>query len=43
MTDAVKEIKQVFRRSRSTLVEDAAGALSLVVLLVVGLNVTAFV
>ena len=42
MTDAVKEIKQVFRRSRSTLVEDAAGALALVVLLVVGLNVTAF-
>lgn len=43
MTDAVKEIKQVFHRSRSTLVEDAAGALSLIILLVVGLNVTAFV
>jgi len=41
MSDAVNEIKQAFCRSRATLVEDAAGALSLVVLLIVGLNLTA--
>lgn len=40
MIDAVKEIKDVVQRSRATLFEDLAGALSLVVLLIVGLNLS---
>lgn len=41
MFDAVMEIKDVVQRSRATLIEDFVGALSLVVLLIVGLNLTA--
>lgn len=43
MIDAVKEIKDVVQRSRATLIEDLVGALSLVVLLIVGLNLSALV
>ncbi len=42
MIDAVMEIRDVVQRARATLIEDLAGALSLVVLLIVGLNLTAF-
>jgi|JI10StandDraft_1071094.scaffolds.fasta_scaffold1045670_2 hypothetical protein len=41
MIDGLKEVKDVLKRSRATLIEDLAGAVSLVVLLVVGLNLTA--
>ena len=40
MIDTVKEIKDVLQRSRATLIEDFAGVMSLVVLLVVGLSLT---
>ncbi len=37
------EIRSVLRRSRETLLEDAAGAVALMVMLVVGLHLPGFV
>lgn len=39
----MKDLKSVLARSSATLLQDAMGALSLVVLLVIGLNLPALV